>query len=158
MKVILMVLLAACSPEVLAAAAVKPAAPVLSDVWIREAPAVARNNAAFLILKNGARKDVLLGVETPVAEVAEMHEMSMAGGLMRMQRLPRIVLAPHAEIKFAPGGRHIMLINMKKPLKAGDRAPLTLNFRKAGRMTVQAEVRVLEVEADAVDHSGHQQH
>lgn len=138
--------------------AAKALLPVISDVWISEAPPVAKNNAAFLTLKNGAGNDVLLGVETSVAEVAEMHEMSMVGSLMRMQRQSRIHLAPNAEIKFAPGGRHIMLINMKKPLKVGDRVALTLRFRQAGRVTVQAEVRALNVEDGEVDYSGHQHH
>lgn len=132
--------------------------PVLSHAWISEAPPVARNNAAFVTVKNGARQDVLLRVETPAAEAAEFHQMSMAGGIMRMQYLPRITLAPNAVLTFAPGSRHIMLINMKRPLKLGDRVPLTLKFRKAGTITVMAEVRMLETGADTVDHSGHQQH
>lgn len=134
-------------------AAVKTQAPVVSNAWISEAPPVAKNNAAFVTVKNGARKDVLLSVASPAAEAAEFHQMSMAGGLMRMQQLPLIHLAAHAELKFAPGGRHIMLINMKKPLKTGDRVPLILTFRKAGKITVQAEVRALDVDSDAPTHT-----
>lgn len=134
-------------------------APVISNAWISEAPPVAKNNAAFVTLKNGTRKDALLGVETPAAGAAELHQMSMAGGLMRMQRLPLINLAPNAELKFGPGGRHIMLINMKSPLKAGDKVPLTLIFRKAGKITVEAEVRALNIETDpAAEHAGHDHH
>jgi hypothetical protein len=132
--------------------------PVISNAWISEAPPVARNNAAFVTVKNGARQDVLLGVETPAAETAEFHQMSMAGGIMRMLYLPVITLAPHAVLAFAPGGRHIMLINMKQPLKAGDTVPLTLKFRNAGTITVQAEVRALVPETDATDHGSHAGH
>jgi len=174
MKIILAGLLAACVLEsaVVNAAVANPASrvvvaatsatagagaaraslPVISNAWISEAPPVARNNAAFVTVKNGGSEDALLGVETPVAETAEFHQMSMAGGIMRMRYLPLINLAPNAVLTFAPGDRHIMLINMKQPLKAGDRVPLTLKFRKAGTITVEAEVRVLDPGADAARH------
>lgn len=133
-------------------AAEKILPPVISNVWISEAPPVAKNNAAFFTVKNAAQKDVLLGVETSVAASAEMHEMSMTGGMMRMRQLPLIKLAPHAELKFSPGGRHIMLINMKQPLKLGDKVPLTLKFRKAGNIAVEAEVRMLDVTSVEMHH------
>lgn len=139
-----------------AAARIKPAAasaaqtrstpPQILDAWISEAPPVAKNNAAYIVLQNGSSRDALTAVETPVAAVAELHQMSMAGGLMRMQRLPLINLAAGQKLSLAPGGRHIMLIGMKQPLKAGDKVPLTLVFRKAGRVTIEAEVRALVVD------------
>lgn len=128
--------------------------PVISAAWISESPPVARNNAAFVTLTNGPVRDALVGVSTPAAEAAELHEMSMAGGLMRMQRLPLINLAPNQKLNFMPGGRHIMLINMKQPLKAGDKVPLSLKFRKAGTITVQADVRTLQVD-DSDSHDNH---
>ncbi len=123
--------------------------PVVTDAWVSEAPPVAKNNAAYVVLQNGSVPDALLAVETPVAAKAEMHQMSMAGGLMRMQRLPLINLAPGQRMAFAPGGRHIMLIDMKQPLKAGDKVPLTLVFRKAGRVAVDAVVRPLQVDGQS---------
>jgi copper(I)-binding protein len=164
MKIILAGLLALCAFDVAAASAPKTASadaastnsvtaaakmvlPVISNVWISEAPPVAKNNAAFFTVKNAGQKDVLLSVATPASASAEMHEMSMAGGMMRMRQLPQIKLVPNAELKFSPGGRHVMLINMKQPLKVGDKVPLTLKFRKAGIITVEAEVRRLDVTA-----------
>lgn len=174
MKVLAMVVMAVCAVPAFAAdgsagtdkavtdktAAAKAApkaaatAPVITDVWISESPPVAKNNAAFITITNGSRRDALTGVETPASEAAELHQMSMAGGLMRMQRLPLINLAPGQVLKFGPGGRHIMLINMKQPLKAGDKVPLTLKFRQAGNITVEAEVRALQVD-DGAAHSAH---
>ncbi|HEX6592377.1 MAG TPA: copper chaperone PCu(A)C [Moraxellaceae bacterium] len=127
-------------------APVKATPPVITDAWISEAPPVAKNNAAFITLKNGSRRDALLAVETPAAESAELHQMNMAGGILRMQRLPLINLAPNVELKLAAGARHIMLINMKQPLKAGDKVPLTLIFRQAGRITVDAVVRPVQLQ------------
>lgn len=161
-KVLVVLLMAGSALPALAADAAKAPAtakaaatpPVITAAWISESPPVARNNAAFVTLTNGSRRDALVGVSTPAAEAAELHLMSMAGGLMRMQRLPLINLAPNQTLSFAPGGRHIMLINMKQPLKAGDKVPLTLTFRKAGDITVQAEVRALQVD-DGNPHGSH---
>lgn len=127
----------------------KATPPVIRDAWISEAPPVAKNNAAYVVLENGSLRDALLSVETPASAKAELHQMSMAGGIMRMQRLPLINLAPGQKLAFAAGGRHIMLIDMKQPLKAGDKVPLTLVFRNAGRITVQAEVRTLQVDGES---------
>ena len=127
------------------AVAAPASAPVVADAWISEAPPVAKNNAAYAVIRNGARADILLGAETPVAAAVELHEMSMAGGLMRMRELPQVNLAPNAELRFAPGGYHIMLVGMKRPLAVGEKVPLTFRFRRAGKVTVQAEVRPLDV-------------
>jgi copper(I)-binding protein len=166
MNVLAALLMAACALPALAAdarvaeaktadaKAVAATPPVISAAWISEAPPVAKNNAAFVTLTNGSRRDALVGVSTPAAETAELHQMSMAGGIMRMQRLPLINLAPNQKLDFGPGSRHIMLINMKQPLKAGDKVPLTLKFRKAGDITVQAEVRAIQVD-DGARHGNH---
>ncbi len=138
------------SPANSRSAATAGNSPVVTDVWISEAPPVAKNNAAYVTVQNGNVRDALTGVESPASAKAELHEMSVAGGIVRMQRLPRINLAPQEKLVFAPGGRHIMLIDMKQPLKAGDTVPLTLVFRKAGRVTVQAEVRPIVVDEQSV--------
>ncbi|MDQ8036077.1 MAG: copper chaperone PCu(A)C [Pedobacter sp.] len=134
-------------PATLQSAKVTP--PVISDAWISEAPPVAKNNAAYVTVQNGNARDALVAVESPASAKAELHQMSVAGGLMRMQRLPLINLAPKQKLAFGPGGRHIMLIDMKQPLKAGDKVPLTLVFRKAGRVTVEAEVRPVVVDGQS---------
>lgn len=153
---------AAASAAATAATARPPAtaqAPRVSDAWIAEAPPTARHNAAYLVLRNGSRADTLLAVETPVAAVVELHEMRMDQGVMRMRQERSAALPANAELRLAPGGRHLMLIDMKRPLQAGERVPLTLRFRRAGAITVMAEVRALEPDAgDVPDHSGHHAH
>lgn len=129
--------------------------PRASEAWIAEAPPAARHNAAYLVLRNGPRGDSLVAVETPVAEVAEVHEMRQDKGVMRMRHEAVVALAPNAELRFQPGGRHIMLINMKRALKPGERVPLTLRFRKAGPLVIEAEVRPLAVDVDAADPHAH---
>lgn len=138
-----------------AVAAPATAAVQVTEAWVSEAPPTARNNAAYLTVTNGARQDTLLGVSTPAAAVAEIHDMKREGGVLRMQPLKAVELAPRQVLTLAPGGRHIMLIDMKQALKAGDTVPLTLRFRRAGAVTVQAVVRPLVVEED---HSHHHHH
>lgn len=152
LKPVLAGLLLSATSVALADSVPPSSAPRAVNAWIAEAPPAARNSAAYLTLKNGAQADVLIGVVTPVAAVAELHEVRREGGVARMQRTATVELAPGQELGFAPGGRHIMLIGMKQPLKAGERLPLTLQFRRAGNITVQAEVRPLVVEED---HSHH---
>lgn len=111
------------------------------DAWVNEAPPSASNNAAYFTLRNGSRADALLGVSTPAARLAEVHEVREEGGLKRMRPLKAVPLVPGQVVTFAPGGLHIMLIDIKQPLRAGARLPLSFKFRKAGVVTVQAEVR-----------------
>jgi copper(I)-binding protein len=146
-----MLLLAAGS----AAAESPGGAVVVTDAWIAKAPPSARNLAAYLSLKNGPRPDALLSVKTPAAAVAELHETRKADGVTRMRKQAGIALAPNAELLLAPGGRHIMLINVKQALKPGDKVPLALTFRRAGVVNVQAEVRSPLPEAAAADPHAH---
>lgn len=137
--------------------ATRTARPVIENVWIAEAPPTARHNAAYFRLRNGTRADTLLGVETPVAEVVELHAMTQEQGVMHMEQETSVPLAPGATLELAPGGRHLMLVNMKRALKVGDRIPLTLHFRHAGLVTVEAVVRPLAEEGDAppAEHHAH---
>jgi copper(I)-binding protein len=138
------------------AAAESPGGAVMvTEAWIAEAPPAALNLAAYLSLKNGPRHDTLLSVKSPVAAVAELHETRKADGVTRMRKQANLALAPNAEVQFAPGGRHIMLIGVKQALKPGDKVPLTLTFRRAGRISVQAEVRPLAPDAGADPHAHH---
>jgi copper(I)-binding protein len=147
------------APAMKIAPATVAGGPRVSEAWIAEAPPAARHNAAYLVLRNGSRADTLVAVETPVAEVAEIHEMRQEKGLTRMRREATMELAPDAELRLQPGGRHIMLINMKRALKPGERVPLTLRFRKAGLIVIDAEVRPLAVDVEAADpHAHHHGH
>ncbi|HET8731449.1 MAG TPA: copper chaperone PCu(A)C [Moraxellaceae bacterium] len=137
--------------------ATRSAVPVIENVWIAEAPPSARHNAAYLRVRNGARADTLLGVETPVAEVVELHAMTQEQGVMHMEQETSVPLAPGATLELAPGGRHLMLVNMKRVLKVGDRVPLTLHFRHAGLVTVEAVVRPL-AEDDDMSPGNHASH
>jgi copper(I)-binding protein len=117
----------------------------VKDAWVR-APAPGQKVAgAYMELVS--RTDLALtAVASPAAASAELHSMSVEEGVMRMRPVARIELPPGKPVKLAPGGLHIMLIDVKQPLKPGDKVPLTLTVQRAdfsGRsvFTVQAEVR-----------------
>lgn len=145
------------------AAAAAPAgavasAPQVREAWVAETPPGARHAAAYLVLTGGARADELLAVASPVAEVAELHTVRDEGGVSRMVPEPSLALPANAEVRLAPGGRHLMLVNVKRALRPGERVPLLLRFRHAGAVTVQAEVRSLLGDEDAGGQGHHHHH
>ena len=79
-----------------------------------------------LTAKEGAR---LVGVSSPVAGVAEVHEMKMDGDVMKMRAVPMLELPAGKSVQFKPGGYHVMLMDLKQPLPNGSTVPLTLVFK-----------------------------
>lgn len=114
------------------------------NAWARSTAPGQKAAGAYMELTSPADA-ALIGVETPVAARAELHVMSMDGGVMRMRAVEKIDLPARKAVKLAPGGLHVMLIDIRQPLKAGDKVPLTLTVRGAGgalsAIRVEAEVR-----------------
>lgn len=108
--------------------------------WSR--PAVAGTNAiGYMVLANRGRAvDVLEKVESPVAASVEMHQASMAGGVMTMTPVQMVAVPPGGQVTFGPGGYHLMIIGLKRGLKAGDEVPATLSFASGAK--VQARFAV----------------
>jgi len=122
------------------------------------------NSAAFLHIENkGKSDDALLSAITAAAERTEVHAMSMEGDVMKMRSVDSIELKAGDKIDMKPGqGYHLMLMNLTKPLKAGDKIPMTLNFRKAGKVTVSIEVVEMGMPAKPANsdsmHDNHEHH
>lgn len=114
--------------------------------WSRATPNAAPTAVGYLTVTNhGRTADRLLGGETPMAAAIEPHSMSMAGGIMRMRRLPRgFEIRPGATLFLGPGSDHLMFIGPKRPFTAGLRIPAVLRFAHAGAVNV-----VFTVEAPA---------
>ncbi len=111
--------------------------------WVRATPPGAPAGAAYFSVANtGKTPDRLLGGSAPGVKRVEVHEMSVAGGIMRMRPLGEGLPIPAgALVALKPGGYHIMLIGLDSPLKAGDTLPLTLNFEKAGQVVVNLPIK-----------------
>jgi len=110
--------------------------------WARATPKGAEVGSAYLTIQNdGAEADTLLGGSADIGAV-QVHEMSMAGGVMKMRELTGgLAIAPHASVKLAPGGYHLMLVNLKQALKAGESLKVTLKFARAGEVVVTFPVQ-----------------
>lgn len=122
----------------------KPSASLrVEDAWARPSPAMANAGAAYLrIVNTGSAPDALVGAEAPdVAGTVEMHETAMEGGMARMHAAHRFEVPAGGTLDMKPGGKHIMLLNLKRELKPGDRFTLTLKFERAGTVQVTVEVR-----------------
>jgi periplasmic copper chaperone A len=107
--------------------------------WARATPGMSQTGAVYLTLRS-AHADRLVGAATPVAQSAELHEMEMAGMVMKMRPLAGVTIPAGRPVVFSPGGKHIMLMGLKAPLRPGETFPLTLTFAKAGQETVTVTV------------------
>lgn len=117
---------------------------VISDVWMRASLGQVPTTTAYLKIENrGTADDTLLAVSTPAAAMAHVHESTTANGVMTMAAVPALNIKPGQTVELVPGGLHIMVMNLKAPLKVGETVPLTLKFERAGEIVVQAEVRSL---------------
>ena len=102
-------------------------------------PAVAgRPAAGYFTLRGGKASDTLTGVASPLATRIEMHSNSMAGGVMRMDALPAVAVAPGATVGFKPGGNHLMVFGLSKGLKFGATVPLVLRFKSGATLRTAA--------------------
>ena len=109
--------------------------------WARATPGGARNGAAYLTIVNqGPADDRLVAISTPAAGTAALHQTMEEQGVMKMLPVPALDLKAGATVAFEPGGYHIMLMNLKAPLKEGQTFPLALTFEKAGRIEVTVKV------------------
>ena len=111
--------------------------------WSRPNPPGAPTTAGYLIITNtGRQPDRLLGGFSPLVSRIEVHEMSMAGGIMRMRPLPQgLLLAPGATVRLEPGGYHLMLIGPRRAFRVGEHIPATLRFERAGEVRVEFDVQ-----------------
>ena len=113
--------------------------------WSRPLPAVSTNGAAYMTVMNqGNAPDRLVSVSTPAAMKAELHNHTMEGGVMKMRRVEAVDIVPGKASILEPGGLHVMLMGLERPLVDGESFPLTLNFERAG--SVEVEVMIFEPE------------
>jgi len=143
-------LLLAASLLIAAGAAAAQSVVEVTDAWARATPGKAENGAAYLTITSPTA-DRLTGLSTPVADKAELHLMTMEGGIMRMRPLAGVDLAPGQKVALKPGGTHVMLVGLKEPLRPGQSFPLILQFEKAGA----SEVTVAVVKTGAMGPASH---
>ncbi len=120
--------------------------------WVRGTVTGQQATGAFMEVtsKSGA---AIISASSPVAGVTEVHEMKMDGGVMKMRAVARLDLPAGKPVKLEPGGYHVMLMDLKQPLKKGDLVPLTLKIEGKNNsvetILINAEVRDLTAAAPA---------
>lgn len=129
---------------------------MIDHPWAKPSLKGVSNGAAFLTIKNnGSMDDILVAAKSDVSNVVELHTHIMDDGVMRMRRVEGGIKLPAGKTtKLAPGGYHVMLIGLKKPLNLGDRFPLRLVFQKSGEVQVEVYVEKPKHEGSMkMDHS-----
>ena len=126
----------------------------VSEAWIRGTVPQQKATGLFASITSakGAR---LVAGSTPVAGIVEIHEMAMDGNVMKMRALPNGLDLPAGKaVALKPGGYHVMLMDLKQALKAGDTVPVTLVFEGADkkRESVEIQVPVKALSAPAGEH------
>jgi len=124
---------------------------VITQAWSRATPGGAKIGVGYLTIENkGSTPDRLTGASAEVAGKVEVHEMVMNNGVMTMRPLDKgLIIDPGKTVKLAPGGSHLMLFDLKSPLKQGDKLPVTLEFEKAGKVKLSLDVQGVGAQAPA---------
>lgn len=141
MKTLLLPVLAVAA--LAGAAQAAPAKVAVEGAWCRAAPKGAPAGGCYLTL-TASVADQLVSVETPAAARAEIHTMSMDGGVMRMRKLAEGLALPAGKaVALKPGAEHLMVIGPKIDLAAGASVPLTLRFKSAPPVTISVPVKAV---------------
>lgn len=135
----LMVLIALAASVIVASAQ----APLnVAEAWVREPVPGRAVTAAYAVVDNPAKAEIaIVGVSSEVAGTAELHEMARSGDMMKMQQVKEIKVPAAGRVELKPGGYHVMLFDLKKPLKEGDVVPLVLTTSGGAKVNIAAKVR-----------------
>lgn len=106
----------------------------------------------FMKIENKGTADQLIAASSPVAGEMQLHTMTMDGNVMKMREIKVIDVPANGSVELKPGGLHLMFMDIKSPLKAGEAVPVKLKFQKAGEVEIKVPVR--EISAG----SGHKKH
>ena len=128
----------------------------VQDPYVRLAPPNAAATAAFMVIRNTGDKDVkVVKADNPVSKATELHTHLNEGGVMKMRPVPAIEIRAKGEAVLRPGGLHLMMIDLKAPMKEGDSVPITLTFDDGS--SKQVDARVVKATAAPVP-TEHRQH
>lgn len=146
------------------AAQVKAGDLVIDAPWSRATPGGAKVAGGYLKITNtGKQSDKLIGGSIPAAGVVEVHEMATVNNVMQMRRIDGLEIKPGQSVELKPGGYHLMFMQLKEGLTAGQTIKGTLVFEKAGTVNVEFFVAPVgaasrDAKAPAKTGGGHAHH
>ena len=108
--------------------------------WSRATPPGAKVAAGFMQLKNAGAADRVVGASSPVAGRVAMHVTVRDGDVMKMREVKGFDLPAGGSVELKPGGAHLMLMDLKRPIKKGEKVSLTLKLEKGGELKLEMTV------------------
>ena len=127
------------------------AAPVVSESWIKTTIPGSAVSAAYMQI-NSAIPFKLIKAESPAAGLVKIHDMKMNDGVMEMKALDAIDVPANKAVTLRPGGMHVMLMKVKKPINKGDKIPMTLTFEGVNKKAVLVTLELIARESAAAGH------
>jgi len=123
--------------------------------WSRATPPGARIGVGFMQLRNsGSAAERVVGASSPVSGRVEMHVTTREGDVMKMRQVESFEIPARGSFELKPGGAHLMLMDLQRPLKQGEKVPLTLRLEKGGELNVVLTVEALGARMPAHGHGG----
>jgi copper(I)-binding protein len=129
----------------------------VSNAWTRATVAAQKTGGIYFDIRSAAPAK-LVAVASPAAARVELHNMKMEGGVMKMSAVDALDLAAGQTVKLAPGGYHVMLIDLKQPLQAGGSVPFTLTVERADKTRVTVESKAVVRDMAGAMQGGHDMH
>ena len=120
--------------------------------WTRATPPGAKVGGGFMQLRSSGAADRVVGASSPVAGRVEMHLTVREGDVMKMREVKSFEVPAGGSFELKPGGGHLMLMDLKRPLKKGEQVPLTLRLEKAGEVKVELSVEEMGARQRALGH------
>ena len=129
---------------------------VIEKPWARAtAPGASVAGGYMLIRNQGIAGDRLLSASSPASAKVELHVHLNDGGVMKMREVPGYDVPAKGAFELKPGGAHLMFIDIKRPLREGEKVPVTLKFEKSGEVRAEFHVGRLGESAPATGHHKH---
>lgn len=117
-------------------------APTISGAWVRPPQGMDRPAAGYLVITGGSAADALVSASSPIAGKVEIHETTTdSSGMSGMRPVARIEVPAGGTVTLQPGGYHLMLLSVTGTIAVGGTVQIDLTFERAGKVTVQAEVK-----------------
>ena len=131
----------------------------VENAWVRMPPPVVDTAAGYLELKNSGGQEVsVVGIECDAAATPEFHSMQMHDGMVHMQRMEKVSIPAGGSVRFEPGGDHLMLKELTRELKAGDRVTIRIDLSNGESVSVVAEVLDMRAKPQGEEHGGGHHH
>ena len=131
----------------------------VKDAWVRATSGAAKVTSGYAVLSNsGPEDDVLISIQTPAAAMAHLHASADKDGIMRMEGVKDLAVPAGKDVALAPGGYHVMVMDLENSLKTGEEIPLIFSFKKQGAVKVMAKVMPLSYGGGSPPEAGQKHH